>query len=75
MVTWLQDFCIVTEIGCQKLIDTFKKTNNVYVDEITGEKHGVFLQQPSNHLSGGNCPKCTGNYMTQELFLKRERRD
>ena len=43
------------------------------VDEITGEKHGVFLQQPSNHLSGGNCPKCTGNYMTQELFLKRAR--
>ncbi len=43
------------------------------IDEITNEKHGEFLQQPSNHLAGGNCPKCTGNYMTQELFIKRAR--
>lgn len=41
------------------------------VDKITGEKHGEFLQQPRGHLSGGNCPKCTGNFMTQELFIKR----
>ncbi len=41
------------------------------VDEVTGEKHGEFLQKPSSHLSGGGCPKCSGNYMNHELFVKR----
>ena len=41
------------------------------VDEITGEKHGDFWQNPTSHLSGANCPKCSGHYVNQELFIKR----
>jgi len=42
-------------------------------DEITGEKHGEFWQNPTSHLGGANCPKCSGHFMNQELFVKRSR--
>jgi len=29
MITWLQDFCIVTEIGCIKLVKSYKKENKL----------------------------------------------
>ncbi len=41
------------------------------VDEITGERHGEFWQIPTSHLGGSNCPKCSGCFMNQELFIKR----
>ena len=41
------------------------------LDEITGEKHGDYWQKPKSHLSGANCPKCSGHFMNQELFIKR----
>jgi len=41
------------------------------IDEITGEKHNEFWQVPYNHLSGASCPKCTKNFMNQEIFIKR----
>ncbi len=35
-------------------------------------KHGEFLQSPTNHLSGQNCPKCKGKLkLTTEEFIKR----
>ncbi len=40
-------------------------------DEITGEKHNEFWQTPYSHLSGTTCPKCTGHFMNQEIFIKR----
>ena len=43
------------------------------IDEITGEKHGQFYQIPSSHISGANCPKCSGHFMNQEFFIKRAR--
>lgn len=43
------------------------------IDEITGEKHGEFWQNPTSHLGGSNCPKCSGHFMNQELFIKRAR--
>ena len=41
------------------------------IDEITGEKHNVFWQLPYSHLKGANCTICSGQYMDQELFIKR----
>jgi hypothetical protein len=43
------------------------------IDPITGEKHGSFLQNPRSHLRGAKCPKCSGNFMDKELFIKRAR--
>jgi len=40
-------------------------------DEITGEKHNEFWQTPYSHLSGSTCPKCTGHFMNQEIFVKK----
>lgn len=40
-------------------------------DEITHEKHNEFWQMPYSHLSGANCPKCSGHFMNQEVFIKR----
>jgi len=43
------------------------------LDEITREKHSEFWQTPYSHLSGAACPKCTGHFMNQEIFIKRAR--
>lgn len=43
------------------------------LDEITDEKHNEFWQMPYSHLSGANCPKCSGHFMNQEIFIKRAR--
>jgi hypothetical protein len=40
-------------------------------DPITGEEHGIFEQTATRHLYGDKCPKCTGPYMDQDLFIKR----
>lgn len=42
-------------------------------DQITGEQHGEFWQNPTSHLRGANCPKCSGQFMDQELFIKKAR--
>lgn len=41
------------------------------IDEITGDKHNEFWQTPYGHLSGSTCPKCTGHFMNQEIFIKK----
>lgn len=40
---------------------------------IVCEKHGEFLQRPSNHLSGSGCPNCFNetNTYNQELFIRK----
>ena len=39
---------------------------------ITCGQHGDFLQLPSNHMRGVNCPKCAGKYKpTEEEFKKQ----
>lgn len=43
------------------------------LDEITGEKHDEFWQEPRVHLNGSNCTKCSGHFMNKELFLRRAR--
>lgn len=35
---------------------------------------GVFEQQPTNHLIGYGCPKCSGLYKTTEEFIKQARK-
>jgi len=37
--------------------------------EIICTVHGSFFQQPSNHLSGQKCPKCSGRNKTTEEFI------
>ena len=37
------------------------KSNNIKV-EIKCDAHGIFLQEPSNHLMGYGCLKCGGNF-------------
>lgn len=41
------------------------------IDAITNEIHGEFWQNPRSHLRGANCPKCSGSFMDQELFVKK----
>jgi len=37
-------------------------------------KHGEFWQKPTNHLSGRNCPICSGSFKrTTEWFIKKAR--
>ena len=31
--------------------------------------HGIFVQRPSNHLTGCGCPKCAGKNITTEEFI------
>lgn len=33
--------------------------------------HGEFLQIPSNHLQGAECPKCSKRFMNTEYFIER----
>ena len=42
-------------------------------DPIIGEKHGNFLQNPRSHLRGSKCPKCSGSFMDNNLFIKKAR--
>lgn len=38
-------------------------------------KHGVFTQQPSNHLSGNGCPVCAGNIKyTTKTFIEKSKK-
>ena len=39
--------------------------------KIICKAHGLFEQEPAAHLSGQNCPKCTGNkiYTTNEILM------
>ena len=37
---------------------------------IVCSKHGEFLQNAHNHLSGKGCPKCAGRGLTNEDFIK-----
>ena len=39
---------------------------------ITCGQHGDFLQLPSNHMRGVNCPKCAGKYKPTEEELKKQ---
>lgn len=39
------------------------------IDEI----HGEFNQRPTNHLNGQGCNKCSGQYMDNELFIKKSK--
>ena len=41
------------------------------IDEITREKHNEFWQEPTSHLMGCGCPKCTKNFMNLDIFIKR----
>lgn len=36
-----------------------------------GEEHGIFWQTPKIHLRGYGCPKCSGNYLDRDLFIKK----
>lgn len=46
------------------------KGNNKKV-KIICPLHGVFLQTPNNHLSGVECPKCSGHFMDQNFFIEK----
>lgn len=37
--------------------------------KIICKKHGVFEQSPNNHLSGNNCPSCTGKIITTKIII------
>ena len=39
--------------------------------KIICNKHGIFEQTPNKHLSGSNCPKCTGHYVNNYLFISK----
>lgn len=50
-------------------------TNNCTNIAIICSKHGVFYQQPSNHLKGRGCPRChkTAKHTTQE-YIERAKK-
>ena len=48
-------------------------TNSQTKVEIICPQHGVFSQTPDMHLSGHGCPKCAGNNITTDEFIKRAR--
>jgi len=64
MVTWLQDFCIVTEIGCQKLIDTYKKENN-----LTNKLDPLYIEIDKAYI---DTKKIIDNIIIDEKNLKNE---
>lgn len=40
--------------------------------EILCKIHGIFFQNPSNHLRGANCPKCTGHFpLSMKEFIDK----
>jgi Zn-finger nucleic acid-binding protein len=39
--------------------------------KIICSKHGIFEQIPRQHISGYNCPKCSGVYMDTQYFLEK----
>jgi len=41
--------------------------------KIICSEHGVFEQQPTNHLSGNGCPKCAGKNKTNEKFIQQSK--
>jgi len=42
--------------------------------EIICHEHGLFYQQPSNHLSGQGCPKCSGKNKTTDEFINEAKK-
>ena len=69
-----------------KTIEFIKKAKNVHGDKynydlvdyinsytkitIFCETHGLFMQAPTKHLSGNNCPKCAHTITTEEFITK-----
>ena len=69
-----------------KTIEFIKKVKNVHGDKynydlvdyinsytkitIFCETHGLFMQAPTKHLSGNNCPKCAHTITTEEFITK-----
>ncbi|WP_271554278.1 hypothetical protein [Bradyrhizobium sp. CCBAU 45394] len=52
----------------------FKSKRNHEKVEIVCRHHGVFLQNPMNHLRGSGCPQCAGNAPgTTNSFVKSAR--
>lgn len=48
--------------------------NNRTKVKIICEKHGVFLQSPSNHMRGSKCPLCVGGRkLTKKEFIQKAR--
>jgi len=39
-----------------------------------GNEHGEFWQEANSHLSNHGCPKCSGSYMDDNLFIKRAKK-
>lgn len=48
-------------------------TNATTKIEIICKKHGSFYQIPRHHISGYNCPKCSGTYMDTEYFIMKSK--
>jgi very-short-patch-repair endonuclease len=36
--------------------------------------HGIFKQEPSAHLKGNICPKCSGHFMNTEYFIEKSQK-
>jgi hypothetical protein len=49
-----------------KLVNYVLSKNKV---KIICKTHGIFLQTPSDHLSGNGCAKCSGRNKTTEDFI------
>lgn len=42
------------------------------IDPVTGEEHGVFLQDAYDHISGKGCPKCSPTHkLDNETFISK----
>jgi len=48
------------------------KTSHIKV-KIICKEHGIFEQQPANHLQKKGCPKCVGKNITDTEFIERAR--
>lgn len=48
--------------------ENIQYTNAHQKVNITCPEHGQFTQTPDHHLSGGKCPKCSGQTLQTELF-------
>lgn len=58
--------------GNKYIYDKIDYVNSKNKIVITCPKHGDFIQSPANHLSGQNCPKCSGyQKLTSEDFIKK----
>lgn len=56
--------------------DKYDYSKVEYVDSTTKvciicPEHGEFWQNPSSHLQGYNCPKCSGRYMDTAFFKEK----